>query len=169
MKKLHHLFVVVLGISGACTPGVLPTSSDDERYKEDLSYLRPTYSDTTENVTPEEPIATPDYSSIDPEYDVTAELNVILDSIDALRKNVPYVDGFTIQVYSGYNSEEATIARGKVYSVLPGSSPSLKFEEPNFKVKVGKYYSRLEAQKDYSLIKARFSSAIIIPQRIYID
>ena len=169
MKQFHLVLFVVLGILAACSPGILPTSYDDERYKEDLSYLRPVYTDTTETVSSGETANTSDYSTIEPEYDVTDELNTILDSIDVLRSNVHYIDGYTIQVYTGHDSEEATIARGKVYSVLPGSAPSLKFEEPNFKVKVGKYYSRLEAQKDYSLIKARFSSALIIPQRIYID
>jgi len=45
----------------------------------------------------------------------------------------------------------------------------LKYDEPNFRVKVGKYYSRLDAQQDYSAIKEKFSSAIVIPERIPIN
>ena len=168
MIKSACSFLVVLMVLAACSPGSIPASTDAERYKEDLSYLRPTYTGQEDTVRVEMPGATMDYSAIEPRYDVTDELNTILDSIDVLRKNARYVDGYTIQVYSGYDSEAATIARGKVYAVLPDSSPSLKFEEPNFKVKVGKYYSKLEAQKDYALLKTKFSSALIIPHRVYI-
>ncbi len=168
MLKSSYIVFVVFIVLMSCSPGAVPTSTDSEKYKEDLAYLRPTYpdlNDTTSFDTQE----LEDYSDIKPRYDVTAKLNSVLDSIDVIRKNRHYVDGFTIQVYSGYNSEEATIARGKVYSILEGSRPSLKFEEPNFMVKVGRYYSKLEAQKDYSLIRARFPSALILPQRIYIN
>lgn len=170
MLRTNYILFIVSIIFMACSPGAVPTSSDAERYKEDLSYLRPTYSEITDQsdtivVSQNEPME----KSIEAKFDVTKELNAILDSIDVLRRDKRFVDGFTIQVYSGYDSEKATKARGRVYSILENSNPSLKFEEPNFKVKVGNYYSRLEAQKDYALIKEKFSSALIIPQRIYIQ
>lgn len=168
MIRSGYLFLIVYGVVLACSPGGIPTSSDTERYREDLSYLRPIYAQQEDSVNNDLPAEVKDYSDVEPQYDVTRELNTILDSIDVLRKNVRYVDGFTIQVYSGYDSEEATIARGKVYAILPDSAPSLKFEEPNFKVKVGRYYSKLEAQRDYSLLRVKFPSALIIPQRVYI-
>ena len=168
MLKSSYILFVVFIVLMACSPGAVPTSADSEKYKEDISYLRPTYPDLNDS-TSADTLEQEDYGDIKPQYDVTAKLNAVLDSIDVIKKDRRYVDGFTIQVYSGYNSEEATIARGKVYSILEGSKPSLKFEEPNFKVKVGKYYSKLEAQKDYSLIRAKFPSALILPQRIYIN
>lgn len=169
MLKTCYIVLIVPIVFVACSPGTLPSStSSGEKYKEDISYLRPTYEELKDSVI--SPTADQEeYVAIEPRYDVTNELNAVLDSIDVIRKDQHFVDGYTIQVYSGYNSDEATIARGKVYSILEGSKPSLKFEEPNFKVKVGKYYSKLEAQKDYSLIKAKFPSALIIPQRIYIE
>ncbi|MEM7107207.1 MAG: hypothetical protein AAF519_03190, partial [Bacteroidota bacterium] len=141
-----------------------------EKYKEDLSYLRPTYPNPTDTMYSTPADSTSDLKPpVAPTFDVTAQLNAILDSIDVIRKDQQFVDGYTIQVYSGGDSEEATKARGKVYSILEGAKPSLKFEEPNFKVKVGEYYSRLEAQKDYALLKRKFSLALIIPERIYIQ
>lgn len=170
MLKTTYIYFLVLIVVVACSPGAVPTASDAERYKEDISYLRPTYAKTVDSV---DTVSTSKNEhleeAIEAKFDITEELNTILDSIDVIRKDKRFVDGFTIQVYSGYDSEEATKARGKVYSILENSRPSLKFEEPNFKVKVGKYYSRLEAQRDYALIKEKFSSALIIPQRIYIQ
>ncbi|ELR69920.1 hypothetical protein C900_04443 [Fulvivirga imtechensis AK7] len=152
-----------------CSSTTTPTSSDMERYKEDLSVLRPEYENPealkdTISAGEEE-----DYSSITPKYHVTRELNAILDSIDVLKKDVRYIDGFTIQVYSGTNSEQARITRGKIFSLIPEADPVLKFDEPNFKVKVGKFYSRIEAQKTYAKLKGEFPKAIIIPERIYIQ
>lgn len=167
IKQLTYCLVVSLVIFG-CKTSSVTSSSDTEKYKEDLSKLRPEYekpevlldSSTTEKVE--------DYSKITPSHDVTKKLNAVLDSIDVLRKEVRFIDGFTIQVYSGTNSEEARLSRGKVYSILPESNPILKFDEPNFKVKVGKYYSRIEARKSYAQLKKKFPNAIIIPERIYL-
>lgn len=169
MIRTNYIFFVVFIVVIACSPGAVPSSSNAEKYSEDISYLRPTYqiSDDTTSVSTSSGEVTADI--IPAEHDVTQKLNAVLDSIDVIRKDKRYIDGFTIQVYSGYDSEEATKARGRVYSILENSKPSLKFEEPNFKVKVGRYYSRLEAQKDFSLIKEKFSTALIIPQRIYIQ
>ncbi|MEM9858833.1 MAG: hypothetical protein AAF843_15850 [Bacteroidota bacterium] len=170
MNRTSYILWSVFLVFMACSPGVMPTADNAEKYKEDLSYLRPTYPDVS-NVNDTTSTQEGEVISelVDPSFDDTEKLNAVLDSIDVIRKDVRFVNGFTIQVYSGYDSEAATKARGRVYSILEDSKPSLKFEEPNFKVKVGKYYSRLEAQGDYALIKEKFSSALIIPERIYIQ
>lgn len=170
MKKAIYIFSVALIIT-SCAPGVIPTSSN-ESYKEDLSAMMPRIDlpvDSTEVITNNETEEQVDYSSIEPQHDVTAQLNAVLDSIVSIRSTIKYVDGFTILVYSGTSSEKARIAKGKIYTVIPGSRPVLKYDEPNFRVKVGKYYSRIEAQKDYAALRDKFYNAIIIPERIYIN
>lgn len=170
MKNLIYIVGVCI-LATACSSGNVPSSSG-EGYKEDLSAYRPEFKISEDSITEVETNASKneaDYATITPVYDVTEQLNTVLDSIVKLRADINYVDGYTILVYSGTNSETAHIAKGKVFGILPDSSPILKFDEPNFRVKVGKYYSRLEAQRDYALIKENFSKAIIIPERIYID
>lgn len=138
-------------------------------YSEDLSWLRPSYEAPEKLDETSEVERTIDYSNTFPASDVTAALNATLDSIDVLRQGIRYIDGFTIQVYSGISSTEARRTRGKIYSLLPESDPKLSFDEPSFKVKIGKYYSRMEAQKLYAQLKEEFPNAIIIPERIYIQ
>lgn len=170
MKNAIYILSVALIIT-SCAPGMIPTSSD-ESYKEDLSTLMPKVDlpmDSAVVNDNSETQETVDYSSIEPQYDVTAQLNAVLDSIVSIRSSIRYVDGFTILVYSGTSSEKARIAKGKIYTVIPGSKPVLKYDEPNFRVKVGKYYSRLEAQQDYAALREKFYNAIIIPERIYIN
>lgn len=167
IKQLTYCLVVSIVVFGCKTTSVTSTA-DTEKYKEDLSQLRPKYEKPKVTVDSAATETVKDYSKVTPSHDITAKLNTVLDSIDVLRKDINYIDGFTIQVYSGTNSEEARLSRGKVYSILPESNPELKFDEPNFKVKVGKYYSRIEARKPYAQLKKRFPGAIIIPERIYL-
>ena len=168
MIKYFKYCLIALVAFTSCSPITTSTMSSLESHNEDLSVYRPRF-DTVDTL-----IAKTDISQVaavsypEPEYDVTEDLNSVLDSIDALKANKSFVEGFTIQVYSGTNSEEAKIARGRVYSVLSGFSPSLKYDEPNFKVRVGRYFTRLEAQTTFSKLKSKFPNAIIIPQRIYI-
>ena len=158
----------MLLVFSACSSKTVSTSSTGEVYKEDLSAHRPTFKAPTDTPDTVSTLPLEDYSNVSVTNDITKPLNTVLDSIDVIRKDKQFVEGFTIQVYSGTNSEEARLARGKVISVLPESSPSLKFEEPNFKVKVGQYYSKIEAQKPYSQLRKKFPGALIIPERIYI-
>lgn len=169
MKYNYLLLLVVIVAFNACSPSTTTSTSSVEVYSEDLSMHRQRYkmpeNDDVTNTKSE--VVVKIYPS--PSFDVTTQLNTVLDSIDRLKSNVNYVDGYTVQVYSGTSSDEAKIARGKVYTILPESSPTLKYDEPNFKVRVGKFYTRLEAQKTYSQLKEKFSSTIIIPERIYIN
>lgn len=170
MKKLLYL-AVVCGLVNACSPGSVPSGSK-EAYTEDISYLRPEYTEVEDSLfegTVSNPENQINYAEIEPAFDVTKPLNTILDSIDRIRDDVKYINGFTILVYSGTNSEQARIARGKVYTILPNAEAELKYDEPSFRVKVGKYYSRIEAQKDYTALKEKFAKAIIIPERLYIN
>ncbi|HNP17900.1 MAG TPA: SPOR domain-containing protein [Fulvivirga sp.] len=168
IKNLKYCLIVSLAIY-SCSPSATTSTSSVETYSEDISVLRPSFEEAPDNT--KESIATKEKieSYPEPKHDVTKQLNSVLDSIDRIKANINFVDGYTVQVYSGINSEEAKIARGKVYSLIPDAAPILKYDEPNFKVKVGKFYSRLEAQKTYYQLKKRFPSAIIIPERIYIN
>jgi len=171
LKNNKAYLLVVAALISACSSGTLPSSSD-EKYVEDLSVHRPEIPETPGNSSSTVEVNEPEnnYTAfIEPEYDVTEELDAVLDSIDRIREEIKYVNGFTILVYSGTSSERAHIAKGKVFSALPDSKPILKYDEPNFRVKVGKYYSRLDAQQDYSAIREKFSSAIVIPERIPIN
>jgi hypothetical protein len=75
------------------------------------------------------------------------------------------VEGYTIQVYSG-KREEALNTRKQLTSLVPDVNSEVQFTEPIFRVKAGKYFTWIEAQGDYTLIKKYFPAAIIIPDKI---
>jgi hypothetical protein len=139
-------------------------------YDEDLSYLRLTgesdqlviEGETISNIEVERP-------DVDPQYDIKSELDSVLSTIRASRNEIEFLNGFTVQVYSGNNRDQANEIKTKVYEAFEEYDPEISYIQPNFKVKIGRFFDRLEANKVYTRVKAEFPKAIVIPERIYFE
>ncbi len=88
-------------------------------------------------------------------------------SITALLKkkrdyNKRYGTGYRIQLYNGTEKRARTILRN-FRSEFTWVSSKLSYEEPDWKVKVGNYKTKLEAFRALNKINEKFSGAIIIP------
>ena len=142
------------------------TSSKSKTYSEDLSAYRPVIQEEDPIVTDSiETIVIPDSLAAE----VSHQLNTALDTASAYsRSTIRYIEGFTIQVYGGDNRAKAKDYRMNIIRNFPETDPRTVFEQPNYKVRVGSYYTRLEAQHFYAEIKTVFPRAILIPTRIYI-
>ena len=159
---------LLLGIflAGCAAQKGTTTSSQDGKYTEDLSVLRPKAEDekATQAATDERKAT----AYVEPRHNVNKQLDTVLDSINRINLNRKVIDGFTIQVYSG-RREEALNAKKTLTSALPDLESEVQFTEPIFRVKVGKYFTRVEAQQDYTAVKRYFPAAIIIPEKIAIN
>jgi hypothetical protein len=147
------------------------TGSGTGKYTEDLSVWRPQAQEQvdtakTANTTPDR---TRTNQYVEARYAVTNEVNTVLDSIYADNLNKGFIDGYTIQVYSGIKREDALNVKKKLTQSLPDLASDVQYRQPNFRVRTGKYYTRLEAQKDYLAVKRYFPNAIVIPDRIEIQ
>lgn len=172
MRKLL-LFVVVAGllITG-CKSGQQTqksTSAQDGKYSEDLSALRPKVEELPANAATPDQVKRDPKASVDAKFTVNKQLDAVLDSIDQINLNARFVEGFTIQVYSGKNREEALNVKKQLTLSAPNLTTEVQYEQPNFKVKSGKYFTRLEAQKDFEQIKKYFPTAIVVPGQIVIN
>ena len=159
-------FFIIVG----CTPAATPTTSSSG-YEEDISvhrtkYPDPDYSFMEEKQASNIKVEKPD---VEPTNHIKAELDTVLYRIKKSRENIGYIDGLTIQVYSGNNRDKANAAKRKVYSVSKDFSPKVLYDQPNYKVNVGDYYTRLEAHKHYSMLKKQFEQALLVPKRIPIE
>ncbi len=101
--------------------------------------------------------------------DITKSLEEKMNSIAELSQEIDKVDGYAIQVYTGTNERQATMAKGRAADLMPEAKISYSYEALNFKVRVGKYFDRLEAQKDYATLKKSFPSAIIVMRKFTIN
>lgn len=167
MKLANTIFFLLLiGVIG-CSPALHSTAGSNS-YSEDLAAVRPVYREPVEDsvVVEDLPI---DLANFDPQFDVTDTLDAVLDSISILSQQIRYVEGFAVQIYSGNNREAASIARGKAYTVLEDGKPSLFYDSPNFKVHVGQFYSSLQANKTYALLKKEFPNAILVLKKFKIE
>lgn len=171
------IWFVMLGLYFSCSgTGSTPQKSATYKvdYQEDLSAHRTAsiYQLPDEPNRPERPEAV---STNRPEQtislnrDITEDLNQLLTEVAEENKRIRTIPGFTIQVYSGSSREQANLAKRQVYHVLPETEPEIKYMQPNYKVQVGQFVERLEAQKIFSLLKKEFPSALIIPDRIKIN
>jgi len=163
-------FVAILFVASGCgtaIPGKTNAGSQKKAYSEDLSAYHP------EPFVPEEkPIDTLSFQTISDTntIEVSARLNTVLDSAsNYARSTIKYIDGFTIQVYGGDDRAAAQNSRLNLIRNFPSTEPRMVFEQPNYKVRVGRYYTRLEAQNLFTEVKQVFPKAILIPARINID
>jgi hypothetical protein len=180
--KVRSLFVLLFAIIFAACSSKVGTStsktntSSAGKYNEDLSVWRPkgTNTDTTRRqpttpTTDTTPGSIKSKEYVEAKFAVNEPLDAVLDSISRINKSIGYVDGYTIQVYSGLKREEALKAKKQLSNSLPDVDSEVQYVQPNFRVRVGKYYDRFNAQKDYAAVKRYFPNAILIPERIPIQ
>jgi hypothetical protein len=136
-------------------------------HSEDLSYVRPRFSAMVDSAHYKDSnfglVRKP---QVTPVYTVNSKVNSVLDSIDRLNILRKFVEGFTIQIYSGQNREEANNTKKKMSEELSDMKADLQYQQPKFRVKTGNYFTRLEAQKDLGRIRKVFPNAILVPERI---
>jgi hypothetical protein len=160
---LVYIYIFV----GCAAPKMTGTSStiDPSRYSEDLTTLRPKVELPKDTVIVKNGTDRKATAYVEPKHNIDPKLNPILDSIDRINLSRKFVEGYTIQVYSG-KREEALNTRKQLTSLVPEVNSEVLFTEPIFRVKAGKYFTWIEAQGDYTLIKKYFPAAIIIPDKI---
>ncbi len=130
-------------------------------YHEDLYGLRPMFPEPIDSMAIPK---NPDKHFVSAYANVNEKVEDVLDSINRFNITRKFIEGFTIQIYSGQNREEAMNAKKKM--TLADLNAVLEYTQPKFRVRVGNYYSRLEAHRDLTRLKRIFSNAILVPEKI---
>jgi hypothetical protein len=102
-------------------------------------------------------------------YDIEPGISKIQEDYISNWKKVGEISGYRIQIaaYSGVNSRsQAEAARNSFGNLFPYTRSYLIYNEPYFKVRVGDYYTRLQAYKDLETIRLTYPSAYIVPDKI---
>jgi hypothetical protein len=141
---------------------------NDKSYYEDLSLVRPRVEaviDSPRTEVKPNDIAPKSFTAT---KNVNEKVDFVLDSIARFNLIRRSVDGYTIQIYSGQKREDAMNAKKKISEETPELIANLQYQQPKFRVTVGKYYTRLEAYQDLARVRIGFPSAILIPEKIAI-
>ncbi len=164
MNKLWFIaFFIWAGTTGCA--GLKPSAtSTNGNYTEDLTaYLPPPITDTLANnpsnaTTPATQPAMPGIGNkLDSVLTLANEYRV------ARNKTVA---GLTIQLYSGLDRNEAKNQQFKAIRYFPEAQPKLIFDQPNYKVRMGSFYTSLEAYPEFKKVQEKFPKAILVPARI---
>jgi hypothetical protein len=166
MIRKYGLIFLLAAFSYNCAKKTVPTAVIED-YSEDLTHTMPEigeYEDPALEV--DEMVEKAPFRN--PDLDVTEDLDVVLDSIATINKNLPYLR-YTVMVHNSNSRNDAEEARKDVFRVLPEAKPKLQFISPSYIVKVGDFFDQLEAYQTLIKLKRQFPNAVIIPEQVYID
>jgi len=74
--------------------------------------------------------------------------------------------GYRVQIYSGANRREAFNVQARFQTEYPGVRTYISYRTPDFKVHIGDYRTRLEAEKQVQDMKYRYNGLFITSARI---
>jgi hypothetical protein len=166
MIRKFGLLLLIAGLLYGCAKKTVPTAVTED-YSEDLMHTMPDIEEYVDPLlTEEETVEKAPFRY--PELDVTENLDVVLDSIATINKNLPYLR-YTVMVHNSNSRNDAEEARKDVFRVMPDAKPKLQFISPSYIVKVGDFFDQLEAYQTLVKLKRQFPNAVIIPEQVYIE
>lgn len=173
MKKNYFnsfLLILLLTFVSACA-GVVKTPSgtaDKEAAvgkAEDLSKYRPKFNlpNTAGSGTAGTTAAA---ATAMPTNHVNARVAALMDTLSLMNKSIRFAQGYRILAYSGTERKAALDLRAAIVSRLPDEPVYPQYKQPTWRVKVGDYFSRIEAQQVLLRIKDLVPNAIIVAEQI---
>ncbi len=152
-------------------------------YSEDLATVRPTYGSpasgtrpaTNRPTNPGEPAPKPATPSTTPRkteprrstpapvatMSVNRQLDAVLDTLAEQNRSVRYAPGFRIQVYVGTQRQEVDAIKALIAQNFPELNPYLSYNQPTYRLKVGDFMRRIDAERYYASIKQQVRSALL--------
>ncbi len=101
-------------------------------------------------------------SSFSQQGTVTINQDKEIEALLKIKKTIETSsDRYKIQIYSGLSRSSAESARSEFLENYSDWSTSIEFETPNFKIWVGNFRNRLEADRALIRIKKTFMNAFI--------
>jgi len=168
---LWTLLLSILALSG-CSKKNLSSSSGSE-YHEDLSvvrphfeYIEPVFEKKNEPVTA--PVNSNSKTGSDKALYVNKRLEMVLDTMAKQNKAIRYISGYRIQIYVGNVRQEADAAKSYIYQSFPDLTPYVSYSQPTYRVKVGDFMYRSDAEQYLDQIREQYSSAVILADRVEI-
>ncbi len=165
-----YLLILLLFLEFACSKRLSPVKSvNDEKinhYEEDLSGVRPVPVLTGNMITPED--SNPDKIKIlapTPKGEST-EVDKILKQISIKNESISEAQGFRIQVFNGNSRTEFESAKGYLLQYFPELEVYESFSQPTYRIKTGDFLRKMDAERYYSNLVNRFSTAKIIMDKI---
>ncbi|GAB3892265.1 hypothetical protein GCM10028825_31940 [Spirosoma agri] len=89
-----------------------------------------------------------------------------MDTLAVKNRTVRYAPGYRIQVYVGNQRQEVDAAKLLIYQNFPELSPYLSYTQPTYKLKIGDFMRRIDAERYYTSIRQLVPSAQLQPDKV---
>lgn len=158
------------GIASSKTKSGEASRNEHHVFQQDLSSFRPKFKDQDDasQVVNSAKASKIVFDNRDVPLYINKRLDPILDTIASQNKNIKFANGFRIQIYVGNDRKSADDAKVYTYQTYPEIFPYLTFQQPVYKVKVGDFLNRMDAERYFSSIKETYPSALILPDKVEI-
>ncbi len=90
----------------------------------------------------------------------------VIDSTLHTNRQSRKIEGYRIQIYFGGNRKRARRVKARFLRQYPDKQAYTLYQRPNFKIRVGNFRNKLEAQKLYHALNKDFNTVFIVPTRI---
>lgn len=90
---------------------------------------------------------------------------IYINKITATDKE-PEMPGFRLQVYNGTDRNNANKIKTELQQLFPDQDVYLIYEQPRFKVRIGNFRNKIEAQKLYHDLRVSYEGVFIVPDKI---
>ncbi|MBF9251940.1 sporulation protein [Pontibacter sp. 172403-2] len=129
------------------------------KVKEDLSQYRPRYTVAEAG----------EAAKATPTHHVNDQVAVLMDTVANVNKNIRYAQGYRILAYTGSERQAVMNLRKNIIGRVPDEKDYLTYQQPNFRLKIGDFFSRVEAQQVLNQIQDLVPNAQIVPDQITIN
>ena len=96
-------------------------------------------------------------------------IGLMIEKHKDINSNKTKMQGYRIQIIASYKSQPVKDARGKFVSNYQDTKAYFIYQQPYYKLRIGDFQSRLEAQKLLDKISNVFQGAFIVPDKINIS
>lgn len=158
--------LLVLVFTAACASSAGKGTADagkaagKEKVAEDLSVFRPKYPAVDEAGA---------VARLEPTHHVNERVAMLMDTVASINKNIRYAQGYRILAYNGSERQTVMSLRKAILGRLPEEKDYLTYQQPNFRLKVGDFFSRIEAQQVLNQIRDLIPNAQIVQDQININ
>ena len=149
-------------LASSCAAQKSKSKKGNEEYSENLDKVQPKYTYNLDS------LLIVDSASINKEQvlvenSINKSIEPILDSITELNKNIKYIRGYKVLVFSGNAQEDALEVRKAILEIFEqeenieyaNTKVDFIYHQPMFRIKVGEYTERLSAVRMAEFLKTQ--------------
>lgn len=105
----------------------------------------------------------------DPRLKILHKQKLAENKKDERRGKITTGRGFRVQIYSGNDRARANAIKVEFMRNYPGTRVYMSFINPQYRVKVGNFTDRSEAQRLHNAVRHTYSASMIVPDIVEIN